>query len=178
MRRLLLYLITALLTFSMGSLLHKFVNRLDYGSYVVVGVTYKQEQAERPGVCNTANMSTEEIIHKDGSKTIDTYNERGLKVLFEDLDLDGTVIRRIVYRYDSRDNNVEQIKTDGEGKQRWRLLFTFDESNRAIQQLEYDANDELVYRHQYTYGEPNGKIRVKWFDKNGKLLEEAFEDFI
>lgn len=123
-------------------------------------------------------MPIEEYFHDDGSQTVETYSENGLLIQLEDLEEDGSLSTRIVYRYDKRGNNVESLITDGVGNQRWRLEFTFDDSDRKLWQKEYGPGNDLVYRHEYSYGEPNGKIRAKIYDKNGGLLKESVEDFI
>lgn len=99
---------------------------------------------------STGIESKKEIVHDDGTISLEYRNANGYLTRLEDYNPNKEMTLQVLYLYDIHGNNIERKILLPTGKQLWRLEFKYDEYGRNIEQIEFDEKNDIVYTHIYT----------------------------
>ncbi|WP_297868488.1 hypothetical protein [uncultured Flavobacterium sp.] len=109
------------------------------------------------------------------------YNTDNKVVETSYLNLDGSLIQKSIFEYDSKGNNIEYNIYNYEGDLIIKWEFKYDYNNRIIEELRHDSDG--IYKGIYSYESKEKKVIKKYqndlffnqveynFDKNGNEIE-------
>lgn len=115
---------------------------------------------------STGVESKKEIVHEDGTISLEYRNANGYLTKLEDYNPDKEMTLQVLYLYDIHGNNIERKILLPTGKQRGRLEFKYDEYGRKIEQIEFNENNDIVYTHIYKKNS-DGTTEEKIYDAKG-----------
>lgn len=149
--------------------------QIDCESNITTSTTYDAE-----GIKQFSTISP----NGDHSPWLKNYGPDGtlvgvIKLKFDDQDRktealylkgDGSILHKLVYEYDDKENTKTRITYDAEGQQEpGKIVGKYDENQDLVRQDWYDSPDRIFQTYDYTYSD--GKRQTRTRSAAGKIFE-------
>jgi hypothetical protein len=119
---------------------------------------------------NSSDKKTEvDNMNDDGtikSKTIYKYDAAGNLAQHEWSSLNVASIIKTDYVCDDKGNVVSMTEYDANGDVEWRYLYTRDASGKIIEESTFKKGISFYGKYTYAYDDNGNKTEMHWFNKN------------
>ena len=92
-----------------------------------------------------------EYFRTPNAKFQHVFNAYGQEIENSSLTLDGKVLDKITFEYDSKGNVTAQTGVDDAGNVLWKIINTYDKSGKKTEEAEYDSKDNLSSKSIFKY---------------------------
>lgn len=144
----------------------------------------------------SGNVATIQIKSQYSEYSLEyEYDSAGRKISmsnFDGLGESGNLRHKIIYKYDSIGNVVEEIRYNANGKAEERYFYKYDVANNLVEESKYNSIGGCCYNHYYTYEyDSTGRVvkiirggtdslgersQTYQYDSEGNLVEEIEYD--
>ena len=110
-----------------------------------------------------------EYFRTPNAKYQHIFNNFGQEVENSELSVDGKIVDKVVYSYDSKGRIVEQTGYDDSENVIWKVVNTYDSNGLKIEESEYDGKNNLCSKSIFKYQGTNC-VDETFYNGNGALI--------
>ena len=103
------------------------------------------------------------------------FDDEGRLIEICSCDINGNIIDKDTFKYDSNGNNIEFSRFYLEKLTR-RRTFKYDSKGNEIEQSEYGSDGSLIFKITTEYDSKGNTIKMSEYDSNSSLVGETFWD--
>lgn len=110
-----------------------------------------------------------EYFRTPNAKYLHKFNNYGQEVENSELTVDGKLVDKITYEYDSNGRITSQSGFDDSENILWKIVNTYDKNGLKVDESEYDAKGNLYSKSIYKYTGTNCTEEI-FYNGNGALI--------
>lgn len=97
------------------------------------------------------------------------YDSNGNEIEWIKYNKDGTIKKKRTYKYDKKNNLIEEQEFDGNQLTR-KVIYSYNNFDEKISEITYDGNGQILRKEIFTYNNKGLKSEKKVYDKNDNLI--------
>jgi len=113
------------------------------------------------------NITEGKTTYKSEQKTFDSNGNEQEWIKYNK---DGSIMKKVVYKYDQNNNLLEEQEFSGNQLNR-KKVYTYNRFDEKETEITYDASGQMLKKEVFTYNNKGLKSEKKVYDGNNNLIE-------
>ncbi len=133
---------------------------------ITSGASVNYELDERRVFTREGNTTTIEVLDDSGtllSKIINKYNDKGNLIEFNEYEPNGERIKQISYKFNEKNLKTQEIKHQ-KGNFIYKKDFHYDKDGNLVEIQKEEPKDKMHISNIYEYNQENTLSKEMWFD--------------